>query len=569
MVPHAVVLVRALGNEWLPVSDHALEMLRMHDVGTRHTPLVGVYSRFGWNHPGPLFLWIDAPSYRLLGPAGVLAWTTVTNAAWSLVTVAGARRFAGDPFSIATAAVLALATAAGGPALLADPWNPWIAVGAVFCCIVNLMAFAEHGAGRSALIASAAGSFAVQAHVGTLPVVGASVAGAVLWFAWARPPIHRPLRLAGAALLLGLVLWSGPLVQQVRGPEPNLTAIARFAVHGADEPDPPRHIALEVAARELGVRPAWAGWEELDQGFVGRSPGWTLIVVPLALAGLALFARRDRIVVRACALFGLLHVVSIVAVTRTAGGLAPYVLRWTWPVGALTAAVLAWGVHRTLTAARERGGETAAIAASSAPVDRRRRVTMAAGAIAAAAIVVPTAATTVSALDAPLTPEPHLERAAEGLLAELRPALPSGAALNVRWNASEGFGAVATGVLAQLAVDGHPLQFPADSGHAVGRHRAAPDPTAPTLWVVGSSKAWTPPPGAHRLAFWSPLTPDERAERDALTGALRSALGTPPTAPVDLDAAERDPARRADAQRLRELLVDGEDYAVYLVPPDA
>jgi hypothetical protein len=43
-LPHIVVLIRVLGFDWVPVSDHALAVLRIHDVGTRHTPLVGVYS---------------------------------------------------------------------------------------------------------------------------------------------------------------------------------------------------------------------------------------------------------------------------------------------------------------------------------------------------------------------------------------------------------------------------------------------------------------------------------------------------------------------------------------------
>src|SRR5690348_3164528 len=53
LVPVVCVLVFRAGREYLPLGDEAVIDLRVRDVFTAHTPLVGVYSR-GFNHPGPI-----------------------------------------------------------------------------------------------------------------------------------------------------------------------------------------------------------------------------------------------------------------------------------------------------------------------------------------------------------------------------------------------------------------------------------------------------------------------------------------------------------------------------------
>src|SRR5262245_65496979 len=70
-LPGLVGAVSVLVQGWVPTTDHALEVLRVADVGTRHPPLTGPWSRFGWDHPGPLLFWVSAPGYRIFGPPGV------------------------------------------------------------------------------------------------------------------------------------------------------------------------------------------------------------------------------------------------------------------------------------------------------------------------------------------------------------------------------------------------------------------------------------------------------------------------------------------------------------------
>ena len=60
---------------WAPVLDMAMTELRVRDVGTRHTPLIGLPGRIGTfpeqgSHPGPFSFYLLAPFYRLAGMNG-------------------------------------------------------------------------------------------------------------------------------------------------------------------------------------------------------------------------------------------------------------------------------------------------------------------------------------------------------------------------------------------------------------------------------------------------------------------------------------------------------------------
>ena len=69
----AVTCAALAQRAWAPSGDRAIQVLRISDVGTSHTPLTGSWSRFGWDHPGPIVFWVLAPFARLLGDRGVPA----------------------------------------------------------------------------------------------------------------------------------------------------------------------------------------------------------------------------------------------------------------------------------------------------------------------------------------------------------------------------------------------------------------------------------------------------------------------------------------------------------------
>ena len=164
-VPVAAVL-SALQRPWVPTGDWALIEMAVRDVGSRHTPLTGVYSRFGWRHPGPLPYYAMAVPYRLV-PAGhgLLFAAAVVNLAATVGCVAVVARYARVSALVALAG-LTVFVGGLGIGLLADPWNPSITL-VPFALFLLLGVEVAVDRARWALPAAAVvGSFVVQAHLG-------------------------------------------------------------------------------------------------------------------------------------------------------------------------------------------------------------------------------------------------------------------------------------------------------------------------------------------------------------------------------------------------------------------
>ena len=73
LVVSAGILIFRVGNDYHPVSDWALTEIRTRDVG-HHPVLIGLYSRDGWSHPGPMSFYLLAIPYRLTGGASIGLW---------------------------------------------------------------------------------------------------------------------------------------------------------------------------------------------------------------------------------------------------------------------------------------------------------------------------------------------------------------------------------------------------------------------------------------------------------------------------------------------------------------
>ncbi|MDQ1481067.1 MAG: hypothetical protein QOI44_1928, partial [Actinomycetota bacterium] len=170
-VPFVAVLISLVGHPWHPSGDQAVEVLRIRDVGGPHTPLLGMSSRWGWAHPGPLLFWLLWPFYRTLGTNGVLVGVAVINLASVVGFVLVAYRRGGNLGALLGGSAALLVVHALGPDFLIDPWNPWVAF-LPFLLFLGLVWSALCGEGGALAIAVGVGSFVVQTHFGYLPLVG-------------------------------------------------------------------------------------------------------------------------------------------------------------------------------------------------------------------------------------------------------------------------------------------------------------------------------------------------------------------------------------------------------------
>ena len=101
-----------------PVGDTAMMALKVLDVGTANTPLIGQQTSVvdsAVRHPGPLQFWLFAPFVRIFGvQAGFAIGTALVGACFSIIVVWVAHRIGGARFAtIMTAGVILLHTMFG------------------------------------------------------------------------------------------------------------------------------------------------------------------------------------------------------------------------------------------------------------------------------------------------------------------------------------------------------------------------------------------------------------------------------------------------------------------------
>src|SRR5262245_19782856 len=129
-VVSAVPLIVGVGGRYIPAADPALIAMHTRDVGTRHTPLIGLYSRGEWSHPGPILFYVLAPFFRLAGGRaigdniGALAINAASVAGMALIT----RRRGGTPLLLLTLLASTLLLRTLGADFSRDPWNCFITV---------------------------------------------------------------------------------------------------------------------------------------------------------------------------------------------------------------------------------------------------------------------------------------------------------------------------------------------------------------------------------------------------------------------------------------------------------
>src|SRR3954451_18045644 len=298
LLPLIVTLISLIGTHWHPATDQALEVLRIRDIGGRHTPLTGVQSRFGWDHPGPLMFWLLAPFRWAAGDTGVLVGVACINGAAIVAALVLARRRGGLPFAVLLGVALLLLLRSLGLDLLIDPWNPWVAV--LPFLLYMLLAWSVADRDLVALPALAGvGSFLVQTHVGYLPlVVGAGATAGVLALLrgrdepkLARGTVRKWVAIAGG---VALVLWLAPLIQQITGTPGNLGEILRY-FRDPYERTLGGSYAFGVMGRELGVPGPWiTGNDSGALGFTFTARTTTALVMLAAALGLGFLAWRLR-----------------------------------------------------------------------------------------------------------------------------------------------------------------------------------------------------------------------------------------------------------------------------------
>jgi hypothetical protein len=367
LVVAAFVVAFQMHGDFYPTGDHALIELQARDVG-RHPVLFGLFSRADWAHPGPMFAYLSAPVYRLLGEASVsLNLLALLINGGSLAGMALiARRLAGTPAMLATLLAQSLMMRTLGAEFLRDTWNPYITI-----LPYGLMVFLTWAMLCRRLWALPVGVFVAtylaQVHVGfvalALPLLGLGAAGLAVGV-WrhgratgaptgdgdgdGRDTTDDRLRLRTTVLwsaAFGAVMWIPPVIDMVNGRN-NFANIVGFFTDGVEKP----HTWLQGWGAVTGQfawppewltdqnGPFWSG----EETYMYTRPLPVLLAL-VALAGVVLWRRGGEAGRRLVVALGATLLLGMFAVARTVGLAFYYRLRWLWigPVVAFVAVVWA------------------------------------------------------------------------------------------------------------------------------------------------------------------------------------------------------------------------------------
>jgi hypothetical protein len=497
-VPLITALVVMRSPRWYPMFDWAQIELRVRDVGTRHSPLIGLPGRldaFGviGSHPGPLSFYALAPVYRLLGGSSwaMLASNAALNAAAVGTAAWIAWRRGRWPLALGITAMLGVLVHAYGAEQLTVPWLPWttmlwwfvflLAAWSVLCDDLPLLP-----------VMVAVGVFCVQTHISYLGLVGGVGAPVVVWLAVRE----RRRRRAGAGPTPGLarwarwsagllvLLWLPVLIDQAINDPGNL----RVLWDHFTKPD------LDPVGM-AGALSAW--WAHLDPSTLvtghqrlGGSPvpGALLLVAWLGSAAAA-WRWRDRYrdlvalhaVVAGALVFGLL------SMSRVLGALLGYLVLWAWGTTALLVIAVVW---------------TAAIALTRV-WDAPRLATAACVGIALVAATASTAAATRAEVK-----HPGVSRSLAAMMPEALRKLPRDGRYYVSWQDSFADSGTAFSLLLELERAGFTAGMDPENSVMARPHGvlASSDATALFAYLTGPAEiaGVKATPGAVELAHYEP-----------------------------------------------------------------
>jgi hypothetical protein len=260
----------------------------------RFTLLVGNYSREGFNHPGPAFLyvqsWGESLFYDVLHIVptpwnGQLIALYALNALFAASVVAIGYGWTRSARGAAATLAAALLFGALHPSMFSSDWMPYEYLPAYFAFVVAIASVAA-GRTRDAPIAALSGWFLIHGHACFLlfvPVLAAGSLAAVLWSRWKEkargeeratlsPPVPPALPTAHVWLPVAVIsaVFALPIVIELVLHWPGnfgkyfaYSSSARSGVHGA----------AQVASYVL-----WFWWPHAD--------AWAVAVAGVAVAAL-------------------------------------------------------------------------------------------------------------------------------------------------------------------------------------------------------------------------------------------------------------------------------------------
>lgn len=562
-------LVLAMSRRDTSVGDIALIELRTRDVLSAHPPLTGVYSRYGWSHPGPLMYYVYALPYRVLGSdADALRLAALLVNVVFLTGLVWLAYRRGRAATVAIVGATVLLVWGMLPHSMSDSWNVTIAMVPLMLTVVGCWS-ALCGDRWALPIAAVAAVFVAQAHIGfgvvTAPLFVMTFVWVVLraWRGGDRARLRECGLVFGGCVLLfvpvmidALAHWPGNLVRLLRWSASN------------DEPTVGVANALRMIGRTSSLsfpgHPRFPGVfvTSIDTVTSGFVPGIALLA--LVAATLLSRSRGWRDEWHLCVCVCVVWLTGLVAATTITRPLAPWLIDWLQPLGWITYAALALVVWRWVQASfSQRSGWPRAVGAMT--------VVAVTAFVAGSFVFVRSEVTSPYLFDGQRDTVEQLSREAA--------AVDDGGTMAVEFSGDTYDNApMFQSLVNELDRAGVDVCVPGDFAHQFGDTRTCRGDETQRVVLRYEQVAERPPPDFQVVTVVDPLSLADRDSADTITARLVGTLtqaGHPEAIPlvyttfVDLLLADgtlpSSPELTADVQRLRELRsIGGARFALYL-----
>lgn len=588
-LPLVVALIALSRHHWNPVLDLAMTEFRVRDVGTRHTPLIGLPGRIGdqpnqGSHPGPLSFYLLAPTYRLLGSTSYAleVGSVIIHLAAVVATLWLAYRRGGWRVCLAVAAVLAVILRGYGSNVLTQPWNPYLPLVAFVAVLISVWSVLE-GDSAALIVLVVAGTLCTQTHVPYVGMVGGLLASTIVWLLVRSrsdrfgPAIAMP-RLKQHSVVgvgLGILMWIPPVADQLRHTPGNVSKLSDYFRN-----PPEQNIGLRRSAQLLfeHFNVFRVMVEAFNQSDYFKSTAFTIngsaipgavVLLMWALSAAQAWRLRHRRLIHLHSVIGVSIVLAVIAMSRIFGIVWYYLMFWLWSIVVVALLAMAWTLVETVRRSRP-----------------KRASAMASAAVAGGAVVfaLSTGAFTFSAAHAQ-PPEFYLSKPLDALVGPTAFALDNGVGAatgrdgrySVVWRDSAFFGSQGYGLLNELDRRGfHVGAAPYFYTTATQQRVVGPDTaTAEVIFATGGYvDQFRADPDAIEVAFIDPRSDEEKAQYDSLRTRVAQRLAQEGlgelVAKMDLNlfGVQLDQRVPRDINILiDQMLRLGQPSAVFLAPP--
>jgi len=326
----------------------------------RNIQYLGPYSRFGWNHPGPIFFYMLLPFYALysMGTQSLYVGAAFLNLLTLFTILYYLYKSNDNYFFYFMAFFLSLYIAyfLKFNTFIAI-WNPYVTI-LPLGALIFMSAYLSLGNLKVLPWQALFATFIVQTHVAYVPVVFVIIAVSLILYGrtqWRtlKEGINKPgpgqlffnkktLNIAAVTTGVLAVTWLLPLVEMIKNPPGNLLKLVYYFMS-----TPVRHGLTEslTAVSSITAAPLI---EFLGLFYSGIAVTGTAALVILFFIQLALIAaagiinhRHGKKYPLHLLVFGIIGLlVSIYSVTKITGEIYPYLTRWMSIIGFMNWAVI-------------------------------------------------------------------------------------------------------------------------------------------------------------------------------------------------------------------------------------